>query len=170
MSATNGNGKHRQKAPPPVPIDTRKNLKCFMRGQFVLLPRIFLHVFDHNEMLVMTYLCDTADKFERLDKRYGWFPCSLDDMEWELSMNADTQQRTIKKLVGRDVLETKKKGWGRVRRWFRINDVELNSLTEAERLRRQGLSYKRKVKRILKQRERDDLRHEQEIYQQDLYR
>ena len=143
---------------PPDPVNIRKDLRCFDPGRWLMIPRVFYHVFGASDSLVLSYLIDKACRYRYLESYGGWFYASPADIEWDTGFGEQIQKRIINRLADMRVIERKRVG-SPPKRYIRILIDRLDELCDKAESKREAGQRRRDRERrrrfVKKVRDRD---------------
>jgi len=131
----------------------RKIVSAYAPGQWIQLPRPFLHFLNRDEAIALSALFDKADRLiarERIPN--GWFYYTMEDMEIDTGMDRNVQQRVINSLIKKRIIQKERRGIP-AKRHFKLMVDKINDLvTEAvEHIDEQKRRMHKNERKALKQ-------------------
>lgn len=99
-------------------------------ADFIKVYRALLHVMDLDEVVVFCYLKYHRDGLKQHLRRLdGYLYCTASKMQTGTGLVLKKQTRAIKKLMVRELIETKHEGWP-PKRWIKINEDVFHSILQ----------------------------------------
>jgi hypothetical protein len=89
----------------------RHAIAGFSKGQWMQVPRSFLHFLTRDEAIALAALFDKADRVMSKERIIdGWFFYTMEDMLIDTGMDRNVQQRAINGLVEKKLIRKTRRG------------------------------------------------------------